>query len=154
MTDTATAHLAHLRSSLAAAFSQNIGKAIHEHRVYTETRAAQSVQNGDATGFIKIDGAGECIATIEFPIKFTKKPVFTAGLELAENLSLTWGGFPIWAATVGGWGTDRADGEPIYAKAVVGIVVFGVEGATLHYRFAAPSYTNPINADLSMNTPL
>lgn len=142
----------HARNMLISTIDQSLQHAVNHYRVYAETLAEQSVKDGSALGFIEIDGAGECIAEVRFPFDFLEKPAFTAGLELPDNVSLSWGSFPQWSATVATWNTRSAAADPAYSGALLGIVVQGVTKSVLHYQFVGRSYTNPTGASLSVGT--
>lgn len=146
--------LAHARSMLSSTISAGMQDALRAHRAYIETLAEQSVRDGSAVGFIQIDGVGESVVEVTFPIKFLEKPSFTAGLELGENTWLRWGGFPQWSATVGSWITEPADGGPLYVGALLGVLTSGTTKSVLHYRFEAQSFTNPVGASYAVGATL
>lgn len=140
----------HAQVRLSTVISQSFRSALRSHRNYVETLAEQSVRDGSAVGFVEITGEGESVAEIRFPIKFLEKPVFTVGFELADNVSLEWGSFPLCSATVATWLTEPPEISPLYIGAIVGVVTDGASKTVLHYRFEARSFSNPIGADLSV----
>lgn len=140
----------HAISVLSASLANSVQRALHAQRVYTETLDEQNVRNGAATGFVDLDGEGESVIEITFPVRFLEKPLFTPGLELGENTWLRYGQFPDWSATIGGWTTVPSDGDPIYTGALIGVVVTGAQKSILHYRFEGQSYTNPTGNSLSL----
>lgn len=151
MTD-ANASLYHAQSMLSQAIGRATRDALYTHRVYVETLAEQSIRNGAVVGFCEIEGEGESIIQIPFPLQFIEKPIFTAGLELPANISFKWGEFPFWSATVGSWVTAPAENEPLYVGATVGALVLGPPRSILHYRFEAQSFTNPTTTSITMGT--
>lgn len=144
----------HALAVLSASISNSVQRALQAQRVYVENLDEQSVRDGAAVGMVELDGEGESVIEIAFPIKFLEKPIFSAGLELGDSVWLRYGQFPIWSATVGGWSTTPADGDPIYVGAVLGVVVSGAARSVLHYRFEGRSLTNPSGDALSMSATL
>jgi hypothetical protein len=144
----------HARSVLAAAITKSVQEAIRTQHVYKETLAEQSIRDGAVVGTTVLEGEGESLIEIPFPVTFLEKPVFTAGLETAENVSLQWGNFPVWSATVGAWSTEPAENEPLYTGAFIGVFVLGPARSILHYRFEGQSATNPTTGSLNIGVPL
>lgn len=145
---------AHAEALLASTFSRSLEQNLQRHRAYVENLGAQAVRDGAATGFIDVEGQGECTANISFPVRFLEKPVFSFGLELAENVWLQWGSFPEYSVTVGAWTTEPADGEPLYVGALLGIFVAGVDRSIVHYRFTGRSLTNAGRASMNIGAVL
>jgi hypothetical protein len=137
----------HAQAMLGNAIHRSMQQALQTNRSYTETLAEQSVRDGEAVGFINISGGRESVTDISFPLTFTEKPIFTAGLELPDNVWLQWGAFPQWSATVVTWATANYAGTIVYTGCTLGVVVIGPPSAILHYRFAARSYTNPVTSN-------
>jgi hypothetical protein len=143
----------HAQAMLNQAVARSLQQGQQQYRRYTETMADQSMRDGATVGTVTIDGEGEAVVDVTFPITFSEKPIFTAGLELGDNTWLQYGTFPIWSATVGVWRTTPAEGSPLYVGATLGVVVLGVPRSILHYRFQALSFTNPVNASTSLQEP-
>jgi hypothetical protein len=144
----------HALNQLASVIHQTINDTIRTNRSYTETLGEQAVRDGSAVGHVSVEGAGESTAVITFPIVFVEKPVFTAGLELGENVALVQGSFPTWSATVRSWQTRTQQNTPLYVGATLGIVVNGVAKSILHYRFEARSFMNPVGPETSVTATL
>jgi hypothetical protein len=142
----------HAISVLSASLANTVQKALAAQRNYSETLTEQSVRNGTAAGFVELDGEGESTVAITFPIRFIEKPIFTVGLELADNVWLSFGNFPIWSATIGGWTTAPADNEPLIVGALIGIYVSGAARSILHYQFQGRSLTNPSGGQISVGS--
>jgi hypothetical protein len=140
----------HAQALLANAFSTAIQKSIEQRHTYTSTQTAQLVRDGTAQGVVEIEGAGESLIEIKFPIRFVESPIFTAGLELRSNASLTWGAFPTWSATVGYWHTESVANSKIYTGATLGVVIFNAARSLLHYSFEGRSYANPVDSSTSV----
>lgn len=134
----------HARSLLSSAMSQAVTRAIRDDRSYRDTLAEQGAKDGEAVGFINVSGGEESVSDIEFPIKFYEKPVFTAGLELPDNVWLSWGAFPQWSAVVASWRIDKVGGVSLYSGCTLGVRLIGPVHAVVHYRFAARALTNPV----------
>lgn len=144
----------HARSLLSTALNQAVTNAIRNERAYVATAEQQTVRDGEAVGFIEIAGGSESVTHIEFPIKFLEKPVFTAGLELPDNVTLTWGAFPQWSATVASWDRQPLADQKLYTGCTLGLLVLGPNQAILHYRFAARCYANPVGTTGSVTSTL
>lgn len=143
----------HAGATLSQALGQAIQRTQFQHRRYVETMADQSMRDGTSVGTVEIDGEGEAVIDITFPITFSEKPIFTAGLELGDNAWLQYGSFPVWSATVGLWHTVPADGDPLYGGATVGVVVLGAPRSILHYQFQAQSFTHSVGGSTSLTEP-
>lgn len=144
----------HAQAQLASTLSSVMQTAIQGRHAYTETMTDQLVRDGTAAGVVELQGAGESMVTIEFPIRFIEKPIFTAGLEQRDYPGVQWGQFPIWSATVVTFLTEAKTTEPIYIGAVLAIVTFNVPRGYLHYSFAGRSFTNPIDNSTSVSQTL
>ena len=146
--------LIHAQAQLASTISQVMARTIENRRVYTDTQAQLPVRDGVAQGLVELEGSGEAIVEIGFPIKFTDAPIFTAGLELRSNTSLNWGSFTVWSATVASWHTEAAGNNVFFVGATVGIVTFNAARSNLHYSFSGRSYTTPVESSTAVNQTL
>lgn len=144
----------HAANLLASQFSAVLQRTIRQQRSYVEHISEQTIRDGSAQGFIELGSDGEIVATVEFPIAFAEKPLFTTGLELADDAWLTYGAFPIWSASVSGWITQKTPDSTLYIGAELGIVVIGPTHTILHYSFQGRSFTAPTGGDLSVGSPL
>lgn len=147
------AAVAAYNAQLASALGQAMARAQHQRRTYTEQLDEQSVRNGDVQGFAEIDGSGEVLVKLRFPVSFMEKPLFTYGFELGENQSVETRAFPMPTAVVVGWDTRLVSSkQTLYNGATVGIVIMGPSELKmiLHYRFAGQSFTNPVGPDTSV----
>jgi hypothetical protein len=135
----------HVTAVLAGVINRSLQEAMKSRKVYTENLDEQSVRNGTVQGFVELDGAGEALVDITWPLTFLEKPVFAPGLELADNNWLEDGNFPLWSATVVRWNAPMLSGYPSYRGALLGIVVFATPDtqSILHFTFEAQSYTSP-----------
>lgn len=147
--------LVHAQNQLASTISQVIGRTIEGRRAYTETQAQLMIRDGVAQGVVEIEGSGEAIVEVTFPIKFAYPPIFSAGLELRGSITLAWGKLPVWSATVGGWHTETvATNNILYVGATLAIVTFNAARSNLHYTFAGQSYTTPVDSSTAVNQSL
>lgn len=142
----------HAQSVLAGRISSVIQQSINSQRRYTETLSEQAVRDGACLGFVELEGSGEAIVDIEFPLRFLERPLFTAGLELRDNQWLTWGAFPTWSATVSKWVTETAGETRLYVGAALAVVTFNADRADLHYSFKARSLTSPSGPPTSVGS--
>jgi hypothetical protein len=141
-------------NALATQINQSMQRAIRYQRAYVETMAEQNIRDGHVHGFIQLASAGELVATVNFPIAFLERPLFTYGLEMGDNTSFAQGDFPIHSATVAGWNFLRPADSTLYVGATLGIVVFGAQRSILHYSFEGQTFTVPTGTELSVGTSL
>lgn len=144
----------HAANRLAAQFSSALQRSIRDQRAYVETLGEQAVRDGNVLGFIELGSDGEIIAEVDFPISFLEKPLFAPGLEMADNISVVYGAFPIWAATVARWDTQKAADTTLYTGATLAIVVTGAARSILHYSFRGRSFTAPTGTETTVGSPL
>lgn len=131
---------------LASQFNTTLQRAIRNQRNYVETLGQQTIRDGHVHGFIDLATAGEIVVTAEFPISFLERPLFTCGLELAANIPLVIGNFPLWSATIANWTTQRIADTTLYVGATIGIVIFDAPRSVFHYSFEGQSFTAPTDA--------
>jgi hypothetical protein len=146
--------LVHAQSQLASTIATVMARAVESRRAYVETQSQLLVRDGVAQGTVAIEGSGEAVVEITFPIKFIDAPIFNAGLELSGNASLESGKFPVWSATVASWHTETVATNTLYVGATVGIVTFNAPRSNLHYSFAGRSYTTPVDSSTAVSQTL
>lgn len=139
----------HVQAVLASAFRRSLSAALREQRTYVETLEEQGVKDGTAAGFVDLEGDGETIIAVGFPLQFYERPIFTAGLELRDTYA-EWGKFPEWSATVMGWQTQTVNDTVLHTGANLAIRTANTHRATLHYSFQARIFTNPSGPDDSV----
>jgi hypothetical protein len=146
--------LAHAQSLLANTMSSVMQRTMEQRRQYTEAHANALVRDGVAQGIVELEGSGETIVDVLFPIRFSELPIFAPGLELRGNASLQMGDLPVWSATVGRWITENVSNSTLYAGATIGIVTFNAPRANFHYSFAGRSYVTPVDSSNSVTQTL
>lgn len=144
----------HAQVRLAQQINTTIQRSVQDHRRYIETLSEQAVKDGGCVGFVELDGSGEFLLEIEFPLLFVERPIFNAGLELTGNQQLDWGALPTWSATVTAWTTDTVAENDLWIGATLAIVTFNTLKADLHYSFEARSLTNPTGPNDSVGQTL
>lgn len=74
---------------------------------------------------------------VSFGFRFTEKPIFTFGSELADNQFVTAGSFPSLSATAAQWVTEKAGYATLWLGCTLHFVVSGTPGLKmyLHYAF-------------------
>lgn len=143
----------HAQATLASAVRSTISQALRDAYVRNETLNEQTVKDGTAVGFVDIEGAGEILVEISFPLQFFEKPIFTCGFELRDTFT-EYGAFPEWSATVTTWRTRTDNDTLFYTGAVVAVRTFNTTHSTLHYSFGARAFTNPSGPDTSVEATL
>jgi hypothetical protein len=140
--------------ALATQINGSMQRAIRDQRQYVETLAEQATRDGHVHGFIDLPSDGEVLVSIQFPISFMEKPLFTSGLEMAENAWIAYGSFPIHSATVTGWAMQRPADSSLWVGATLGIVTVGAMRSILHYSFEGRTFTSPVGTEQSVSSPL
>lgn len=146
--------LANAQSMLAQTMSSVMQRTMEERRVYTESQADLMIRDGFAQGTVDLEGVGESIVDIAFPIKFLEPPIFAPGLELRGSVSLAAGSFPIWAATIANWFTENLSSSVLYVGAAVAVVVLDAPRSKLHYSFSGRSYRTPVDSSTNVSQTL
>jgi hypothetical protein len=144
---------AHVHNLFASALTSVLRANEERRRVYVEAAIERQVKQGVVQGLVNVDGVGESVVVVSFPVVFMEKPVFAPGLELADNYWLALGQFPLWAAVVAMWITDTsASGVVRYIGAEIGVNITGPDTlrSIFHYSFSGKSFSNPANRDPSV----
>ncbi len=112
---------------------RDISTAIEIRRGEVERIANAQSQNFKVTGEIQINGVGEAIKSVMFPVLFTEKPVPGFGPQLGPGQLVVAGQLPTCSVVVLQWHEYvRDDGSVIYAGATFGIVTTGPAGQVMH----------------------
>jgi hypothetical protein len=139
---------------LASQVNASMQRAIRDQRQYVETLAEQAIRDGHVHGFIDLPSDGEVLVSVQFPLSFMERPLFTYGLEMAENAWIAYGSFPIHSATVTGWTIRRPSDLDLWVGATIGIVTVGAMRSILHYSFEGRVFTLPVGTEQTASTPL
>lgn len=104
------------------------------------------------SGQIQINGSGDSIVNIPFPIQFSQKPILSFGGDLEHGQSVTIGSLPTVSMIVTRW--DIVGSPPLqlfYQGATVAIVTSGVDDQIMyaHYTFTGVALSNPTNGNSS-----
>lgn len=104
-------------SSLNAAMQQRQGTVARE----------RSFEGGHhrVLGFVDINGAGEGLVDIQFPVSFREVPAMSFGGELGPNEVLKDGKFPTVSVMVKSWATTQKNGATYWVGATLIIVSTG-----------------------------
>lgn len=99
-------------------------------------------------GTIQLDGAGEIVVAVNFPVTFIEKPSISDGGEMGPSSALQNGSFPTVNGIVKDWKwTVRADtGVRFYAGASFAIKVTGQpeQSVFYHYQMEGRALRNPV----------
>jgi hypothetical protein len=95
-----------------------------------------------------VDGVGESVAPLNFPVTFIEKPIFTYGSELYPGQGVADGEFPEATAMVIDWKIVEKGPKTYYTGATVATVLVGPSGTRifLNYRFEGKAIANPVNS--------
>lgn len=103
------------------------------------------------SGAVEIDGSGETVFDVNFPVQFIERPSPSGTGELQEGTAPVAGGFPIFSVGIGAWNYhEREGGSRIYYGARLIIVGLGHPGMlwTAHYQMMGKALTNPVGGSL------
>lgn len=115
----------------------------------------QARQLEDATGRVHtisgeflVDGAGEALVPVNFPVVFIEKPRFHFGGELSPGSVITDGQFPTVSAVVGTWTYMERQVQPFYRGATLCVVTTGPaeQKMMIHWTMTGRAITNPVSA--------
>lgn len=128
------------------------------HTARTEKGDAQ-VKNAFCNGFILIDGVGDSIAEVDFPVMFVEEPNPDFALVLQPNQPVVPGQFPMWSAFVAEWVLqDAGDHHRLwYTGARIGISLASAIPnlhCKLSYKFMAQAFRNPTDGDITAGATL
>jgi hypothetical protein len=101
------------------------------------------------SGFISLDGPGETLANVVFPVTFQEIPAVSSSYHLADNEILESGNFPVVSVGVKSWVfTEPVPGTRFYTGATMIVVALGHAGmkAVAHYQFEGKALVNPVTA--------
>lgn len=120
-----------------------------------QRRKAIDNVNGNLTtvhsvdGKFLVDGAGEALQTVTFPVKFVERPNFVTGGELHPGSIATRGSFPTMSAVILVWTLNPSDGSNLAKEYFIGatliIVTTGPVGQRMwiHWRATGRALANP-----------
>ncbi len=101
-----------------------------------------------------IDGMGESIQSVNFPIKFIEIPLFSYGFELAPGHALESGSFPSGTSIITKWSTvsDEIAGyqaQELYEGATIGVSLVGSSGQKIwvHWRMEGVAIVSPVHGN-------
>jgi hypothetical protein len=100
------------------------------------------------SGEFVVDGTGEALVPVNFPIRFIEKPRFHFGGELAPDSVITDGEFPTVSAVVGYWTYEERPYVPHYKGATLAVVTTGPTGQkmAIHWTMTGRAITNPVSS--------
>lgn len=95
-----------------------------------------------------IEGVGEALFAVPFPIAFVERPSFTCGLSLDDNIAPVALNYPTYSVTVVSWTRVQKQGENVgyfYRGALVSVVLTGDAGqrAWVSTTFTGKALRNP-----------
>jgi hypothetical protein len=101
-------------------------RALDNRRAAFERSEAFRPKDFSIGGKFLVSGAGEATTFVQFPIRFSQKPLITTGGEIANDAAPITRGLPIVSAVVSGWQTNRVNGRLYYTGVYLGSVVQGL----------------------------
>lgn len=107
-------------------------------------------------GTFLVDGSGEALKTVSFPVKFIQRPNFTTGGELHIDTVPVAGQFPTISCVINRWTQERVDGfsKMYFVGAELVVVTTGPTNQRMwvHWRASGKAIVNPANVSSSSIT--
>ena len=98
-------------------------------------------------GEFLVEGEGEVLRPVSFPIFFSEKPHLTFGGSLEENQQLVAGSFPTVSVVSANWVVDKKGAQTyLYKGCDLAVVVTGARGEQkmwVNWTFTGVGLTNP-----------
>lgn len=97
-------------------------------------------------GFFDLDGAGEALLDVNFPVWFMERPLFTFGAEMRAGNALSVGAYPTISVLVLRWSMkDYPGGVSYFAGATLVVVADGTadQSMLVHWRVEGKALRNP-----------
>lgn len=97
-------------------------------------------------GFFDVDGAGEALLDVNFPVWFMERPLFTFGAEMRDGNALETGKYPTISVVVLRWAfKDFPDGVSYFAGATLVVVALGTDAQSMlvHWQVEGKALRNP-----------
>jgi hypothetical protein len=122
-----------------------------QRRVKIETQQSMQIQLNNVSGFIQVNGAGEALQDVNFPVWFVEKPTFTFGGELMDGHSPIKTKFPTISVMVARWNKEKRGYANYYVGASLAIVTTGdvTQQIIVHWSTVGKAIRNPIGPPLS-----
>jgi len=98
-------------------------------------------------GTFLVDGSGEAVKIVNFPIKFINRPVFTTGGELHLDTTPVPGQYPTMSCVINRWATEQHAGfsKMYFVGAQLLVVTTGpaTQRLWVHWRASGVAIVNP-----------
>jgi len=130
---------------------------LERRRGDVERMRNQEVQIHRVSGRQLMDGVGEALFDINFPVTFMEIPSFSFGGELDGNLAPVQGEFPTISAIVVKWNTvEKIPGHFHYKGATLCVVTTGTTGHRIwiHWHMEGKAFRNPLTHVGGLDQPL
>jgi hypothetical protein len=111
------------------------------------------------SGRLLVQGTGEISVSVNFPVRFTERPIFTFGGELDLSSSPVAGSFPSVSCVVVNWDkigvvTGGSDGHYIGATLAVTAGGSATQGMWIHWVMEGKAIRNPYSSGNSLDATL
>lgn len=122
-----------------------------QRRTNIERINSMQVQLTAVSGFVQVNGAGEVLQDVNFPVWFTEKPTFTFGGELMPGSPPVSGKYPTVSVVVVNWTMEQRGYGNYYVGAKLAIVTTGdsLHQMIIHWNMEAKAIRNPIGPHLT-----
>lgn len=125
----------------------SVQTSLERRRSQVEEYGNVAIKYSIVEGTIPLEGTGEAVTTVNFPIQFVEKPIFGFGHELEDNSWPESGTFPTASVTVVSWTVvARDESRKYFAGAEIALVVTGAEAmkSSVHFQFSGRAFRNPV----------
>lgn len=99
-------------------------------------------------GFIELNGCGEALVDVNFPVWFIERPAIGGAGEVGEGAVLTGANYPIFSVGAVKWVTeDKPGGARYYTGAQLAVVVLGPSNqkSVIHWQAQGKALVAPLN---------
>lgn len=122
---------------------------VQQHRQSSDSQSKTDFESRPIIlqGEFLVEGEGEVLRAVSFPIFFAQKPHLTFGGSLEENQQLIAGSFPTVSVVSANWVVEKRGTQTyLYKGCDLAVVVTGARGAQkmwVNWTFTGTGLTNP-----------
>lgn len=128
-------------------FARNLQVTQAKQRAVNDSISDFSARQFTVCGEILVNGVGESVVSVPFPVVFIERPLFHFGGVLDDNQTVTAGSYPTLSAVVSSFDVKRSGIEKTeYTGANIAITTTGVaeQRMVLCWFFVGKALVNPI----------
>lgn len=126
--------------------SRSVGMQQRNRAATKDRIEAQVSKQHTVSGVFYVQGTGEAVATVSFPVRFIERPILAPGFELHPDSAAIDGQFPTFSVTVRDWVLEeRGSNQKFFVGANLLVVTTGPTGQNgwVHWSFSGRAITSP-----------